>query len=262
MEASIQDSCSANPRPLAILTYHQIDATPARGTRYRSLVVAPRDFAQQMRWLRFLGYRGLAMRDMLPYLRGTATGKVVAITFDDGFSNNLQHALPVLLECGFTATCYVVAGRIGGRNEWDASVGVPQKQLMSIGELRAWADAGMEIGAHGLTHADFTKLSVAHAEQEIVGSRSSLQDLLGQPIEHFCYPYGAYNSAHAVAARDAGFATAVTTARGRCHAGAQWWQLPRVPVLRTTSLALLWAKIATRYEDRRSVPVYAEGYDA
>jgi peptidoglycan/xylan/chitin deacetylase (PgdA/CDA1 family) len=244
---------TTNGAPLAILTYHQIDHAPAHGTPFRSLVVTPQDFVRQMQWLRLLGYRGLAMRDLLPYLRGERQGRVVGITFDDGYRNNLEHALPVLLACGFTATCYAVAERLGGRNDWDAHLGVPQKALMTVADLRAWTAAGMEVGAHGMSHADLTRIALPQAEHEIRDSRHALEDVLAAPVRHYCYPYGAYQQEHTAMARTAGFVTATTTRRGRCHAGADWWQLPRVPVLRTTSRVLLWSKIATGYEDRRSV---------
>ena len=92
-----------------ILMYHQIDTPPARGTPLRGLVVKPAAFARQMGLLRLLGWRGLAMRDLEPYISGEKTGKVVGITFDDGYRNNLEHALPVLLDHSFTATCYGVS---------------------------------------------------------------------------------------------------------------------------------------------------------
>ena len=67
---------------LPILMYHQIDATPARGTPLRGLTVTPGSFARQMGLLRLLGYKGLSMGDMEPYLRGEKSGRVVGITFD------------------------------------------------------------------------------------------------------------------------------------------------------------------------------------
>jgi hypothetical protein len=52
-------------------------------------------------------------------------------------------------------------------------------------------------------------------------------------------------------ARTQGFATATTTQRSRCHGGMDLLQLPRVPVLRSTTLPVFWLKVATAYEDRR-----------
>jgi len=97
---------------IPILMYHQIDEPPPRGTPLRGLIVAPSSFAWQMRLLRWMGYRGLSMHDLEPYLNGHEKGKVVGITFDDGYQNNLQHALPILkktaspLPVMASATCW------------------------------------------------------------------------------------------------------------------------------------------------------------
>ena len=60
----------------------------------RGLIVSPQSFASQMAWLKRLGYQGLSMPHLVPYLRGEKTGKVVGISFDDGYANNLDYALP------------------------------------------------------------------------------------------------------------------------------------------------------------------------
>ncbi len=67
------------------------------------MIVHPDRFRQQMAWLKRLGYRGLSVRDALPYIYGKKQGKVAVITFDDGFENVFRNALPVLQEFGFTA---------------------------------------------------------------------------------------------------------------------------------------------------------------
>ena len=65
------------------------------------------------------------------------------------------------------------------------------------------------------------------------------------------YPYGEFTPEHVAQVRAAGFESATTTQRSRCQSGEDLLQLPRVPVLRSTSLPLLWSKLATGYEDRR-----------
>jgi peptidoglycan/xylan/chitin deacetylase (PgdA/CDA1 family) len=84
-----------NRQPIPILVYHQIAGAPPKGSPFRGLYVAPAAFARQMAWLKLLGYKGLSMGALQPYLRGELSGKVVGITFDDGYRNNLTHALPV-----------------------------------------------------------------------------------------------------------------------------------------------------------------------
>jgi len=80
---------------IPILMYHQIDEPPPRGAPLRGLVVSPSSFSRQMMLLRLLGYKGLSMTALEPYLTGEKSGKVVGLTFDDGYQNNVRHALPV-----------------------------------------------------------------------------------------------------------------------------------------------------------------------
>ncbi len=239
-------------RPIPILTYHQIDPPPPKGAPFRSLTVAPQVFARHMGWLRALGYRGVSMRDLAPYLAGERQGRVFGLTFDDGFRNVHRHVLPVLQQLGFTATNYFVAGHQDGTNYWDARHGVASTPLMNADEIRAWAAAGNEVGSHTVDHADLTQIDAAGAREQIVGARQVLQDLVQQPIEAFCYPYGHYRPEHAQMVRQAGYTSATTTNRGRVHAGADPWQLPRVPVVRSTHFMSMMQKLFTSYEDKRS----------
>lgn len=237
--------------PIPILTYHQVEAPPPRGTPYRSLVVSPGAFSRQMGLLRLLGWRGLSMSDLMPYLLGEKQGRVVGITLDDGYVNNLEHALPVLQRHGFSATCYIVSGQLGGTNAWDGPKGVPSRPLMDAAQLRAWVAGGQEIGAHTRHHADLTTVDDATAREEIAGCKRDLEALLDAPVRQFCYPYGAYQPAHAAMVREAGYTGATTTRRSRSTATDDLFELPRVPVHQSTTLPLFWAKLATAYEDRR-----------
>src|SRR6185369_4867241 len=238
-------------RPIPILTYHQIDAPPPSGAPYRSLVVSPAAFARQMGMLRTLGYQGLSMSALEPYLRGDKSGKVVGITLDDGCVNNLEQALPVLQRCDFSATCYIVSGQMGGLNMWDRAKGVPPQPLMDAGQLKAWLAGGQEVGAHTRSHADLLLADDASAREEIAGCKRDLEQSLGTQVRHFCYPYGVHRPEHAAMVREAGYVTATTTQRSRVRPSDDLFELPRVPVLRTTSLPLLLLKLATGYEDRR-----------
>ncbi len=242
---------SANSSPIPILTYHQIETAPARGASFRSLYVSPAAFARQMAWLHALGYCGLSMPALLPYLRGERTGKVFGITFDDGYLNNLTHALPVLLRHGFSSTCYAVSQQLGQTNAWDRQQGVAQTALMDASQLRQWLTAGQDIGAHTRHHVRLTQVDTATCVREIAVCRLELEDLTGAPVRHFCYPYGEYQPAHVAIVQQAGFESATTTQRSRCLAHEDLLQLPRVPVVRSTSLPLLWIKLVSGYEDRR-----------
>lgn len=241
---------TANATAIPILVYHQIDEAPAKGAPFRSLYVSPAAFARQMAFLKLLGYTGLSMTDVQSYLLGEKTGKVVGITFDDGYLNNLTHALPVLQKNGFTSTCYVVDGLLGQTNSWDLDQGIAQTPLMTAEQLVQWQAGGQEVGAHTQQHVDLLAVSELAAWAQIAKSKPALETALHKPVNHFCYPFGKFDIRHETMAKQAGYTTATTTERGRVHMGADMMTLPRVPVLRSTSLPVLWLKVATGYEDR------------
>lgn len=231
--------------------YHQIDQAAPRGTQYRSLTVHPQSFKRQMRWMHRLGYQGLSMRDLMPYLSGERQGKVFGITFDDGFRNVFRHALPVLKEAGFTATNYFVANQLDGSNVWDADKNMPQTPLMSLSEMRQWAQAGQEVGSHTLNHVHLPALSAEQAFLEITRSRLELGERLQHEVTAFCYPFGEYSPEHCQMARQAGYLNATTTERGLVRRSDDLFELPRVGIWRSTFLLKFFQKCLTRHEDRK-----------
>ena len=235
---------------IPILMYHQIDAPPPKGTPLRGLVVAPSSFSWQMRLLDLLGFKGLSMRDLEPYLKGEKTGKVVGLTFDDGYQNNLINAMPILQRHRFTATCYGVSSMIGGWNSWDKGK-VARKPLMTLTDWRRWRDGDMDIGSHTCTHAKLTELSEAESRKEITESRLALEEALQYEVRHFCYPYGWYTGDHTAMVQQAGYMTATTTNRGRASESDSLFTLPRIMVARATNPIQFVAKIISSYEDKR-----------
>ncbi len=242
---------SVNTAAIPILVYHQIDEAPAKGAPFRGLYVSPAAFARQMALLKRLGYTGLSMTDVQPYLLGEKTGKVFGLTFDDGYLNNLTNALPVLKKNGFTSTCYVVDGLLGQTNIWDKDVGIAQTPLMTTAQLLQWQAGGQEVGAHTQQHVDLLAVTELAAWAQIAKSKPALEAALQQPVNHFCYPFGKFDTRHETMAKQAGYVTATTTVRGRVHAGKDMMTLPRVPVLRSTTLPMLLLKVATAYEDKK-----------
>ncbi|MCB5362365.1 polysaccharide deacetylase family protein [Pusillimonas sp. CC-YST705] len=231
--------------------YHQVGQPAAKGTPFRGLTVHPDSFKRQMHWLRLLGYRGLSMRDLMPYLKGERQGKVVGITFDDGYQNVFDNALPVLQHCGFTATNYFVVRQLGGSNVWDHDLGIPAAPLMNQETVRRWHDAGMEVGSHTLDHPHLPALSTEIAILQIRQSRGELEALIDRPVTAFCYPYGDESPAIRQLAREAGYLNATTTARGLVRPDDDLFELPRVTVARSTHLLRFLQKCLTRLEDRR-----------
>jgi peptidoglycan/xylan/chitin deacetylase (PgdA/CDA1 family) len=236
---------------IPILMYHQVGEPAPRGTSYRGLTVHPKSFARQMRWMHRLGYRGLSMRDLMPYLKREKVGKVFGITFDDGFRNVFEHALPVLQTYQFTSTNYFVANQFDGSNVWDRQNGVVASDLMSKREMLAWAQAGQEVGSHTLDHVHLPELSLEAAREQLIRSRLVLSEMLGSEVTAFCYPYGDFEPEHQRLAQEAGYINATTTARGLAEISDDFYALPRVGIWRTTPLFRFLFQCLSQHENRR-----------
>lgn len=123
-----------------------------------------------------------------------------------------------------------IAARVGAR--------LPDDLMMTSRQIRQLRDAGMQIGAHTVSHPILARLDHETARREINGSKQMLEDLLQQAVTLFAYPNGTpekdYRAEHATLIRQAGFACAVTTAAGAASAADDRYQLPRFTPWDTT----------------------------
>ncbi len=166
----------------AILTYHSIDDSGS------VISVSPRLFRQHMDMLAAAG------TPVVPLQQVRITPGAVAITFDDGFCNFLDHALPVLVEHRFPATVFVVSDYCGKQNDWPSQPrGVPCLDLMDWADLRDLPRHGIALGGHSATHAPLTGIWGDLLRREISDSRTMIEELGGAPITTFAYPYGGVN---------------------------------------------------------------------
>lgn len=235
---------------IPILMYHNVAEVPdGLHPDGRCLYVTPGAFAAQMGLLHRAGWRGVSMSDAMPYLRGGKRGRVVAITFDDGYLDNLENAMPVLQRYGFGATCYVVNGCIGQHNLWDTGKLGVRKPMMTPDQLHAWRAGGMEIGAHTRSHPHLTQCDDAQLRDEVAGGKAELEDLLGVPVPQFCYPFGDADARVAQVVRDAGYVASPTVQRGRARQGMDPFMLPRVAIDHADSLAKFALRVFTPLED-------------
>ena len=244
--APLSSSVATTPsRRIAILSYHQTATPPARGVPVRSLVLPPWRFALQLHTLKALGWRGLSMRDLEPYLRGEREGKVFGITLDDGYLNNHRARAADPAPAGVHRDRLHRDGADRRHQRLGPFQGRPPTALMGLDELRSWLDAGMELGAHTRTHVDVTTCSDATARDEIIGSKRDLEDALGIEVRTFCYPYGAHRAEHADIVRQAGFQTATTIVSTRVRPGDDPMRLPRISIHLQDSLPRMMAQVTT-----------------
>lgn len=236
---------------IPILMYHQIAIPPAKGTRLRGSTVHPKRFANQMRLLKMLGYTGLSLSELVPYIQGRKKGRVVGITFDDGYQNVHDNALPILTRLGFSSTNFIVTSEMDGQNTWAQQAGSPAADLMCEASILNWVKAGQEIGSHTVSHPRLAEIELDEVYEQLGKSKSQLESLLQQEVSSFCYPYGSVNKAVQDSVASLGYKWAVTTQRGLAQASDNLYALPRVNILRSTHPIHFLRKVLTQYENKK-----------
>ncbi|MER6343111.1 polysaccharide deacetylase family protein [Streptomyces sp. NPDC001595] len=176
------------------------------------ITVTPDRLDRQLTWLRRRGLRGVSVAELLAARARGEGRRLVGLTFDDGYADFVDHALPVLRRHGFNATLFVLPGRLGGHNAWDP-LG-PRKPLLTAEGIQYAAQEGVEIGSHGLTHVDLTRADEETLKAETEGSRALLAEVTGAPVAGFCYPYGTVDRRAVDAVRAAGYGYACAISPG------------------------------------------------
>jgi peptidoglycan/xylan/chitin deacetylase (PgdA/CDA1 family) len=216
-----------------ILMYHEIASSTVATNR---LAVSPYAFAAQLAHLYSEGLSTVTVSTVATALaEGTCLpDRTVALTFDDGFADLHDVALPLLDRYQFTATVYVTTGWIQ-----DAAPPVAEPrpgQMLSWQQIRDLAEAGVEIGAHSYSHPELDQVPGRQLERELRSSKEILETGLGRPVLGMAYPFG-YSSARVRrVAREVGYRYACAV--GNRTIGPVWdpFALPRLTVKRSTRL--------------------------
>lgn len=180
----------ARPR-VVVLCYHSVHATSWISS------ASPALFDEHLGWLssecECVPFSQIHTRATTP----TGDRPVVAVTFDDGYLDNHETALPLLEKWGIPATFFITAGLV----EMDAAVLDRFRYLysgrsddvfrpMTWSQTRELRDAGMEVGAHGYRHPNLMLLSSAEVWAELQRSKAVIEDRLGTEVTTMAYPFG------------------------------------------------------------------------
>lgn len=196
---------SSYPR---LLMYHQVNKGKASGMN-----CPPERFESHLRWLARSGYRFVTVSELPSH-----QGKVVALTFDDGYRDNFDWMFPILSRYGAKATIYLAPDIDGIERLTDEQI-----QIMSRSEL-------VEFGAHTMTHINLQKVDREVADREIRESKKAVERIVGRPCQTFAYPYGRYHPEHVSMVAASGYTTAVTTRKKIEPWPRQCFELPRVSI--------------------------------
>jgi peptidoglycan/xylan/chitin deacetylase (PgdA/CDA1 family) len=175
---------------VVVLCYHSVHAH----THWAS--ATPRLFEEQIAWLlencEVIPLASVQQQALNPNLKRPS----VAITFDDGYSDNFQYALPILLRYGIQATFFVTTGLVEGnpevveriRNVWNASA--EEISALTWSQIIEMRDAGMGIGSHTVSHRNLARVGDDAALRELSRAKDSLEDHLGDQVVSVAYPFG------------------------------------------------------------------------
>ncbi|MEZ0326363.1 MAG: polysaccharide deacetylase family protein [Fimbriimonas sp.] len=224
-----------------ILMYHRIAPLNPQSV-VKGHYVHPKMFARQMGVLARLGYQAVPLRDLYDSDK-TLPSKAVVVTFDDGYKNFSDNALPALISHSFASTVFLVANLIGKSNEWDQGRGDVKEPLMGLQEIEMAADNGTEIGSHTLDHADLTAVDTAEAWRQIAESKAVLEKVLGTEVGSFCYPYGRKTPEVQAMVRKAGYRLACSTEKGLNHSNTDRTALRRINVRSDTLMPVFLYKL-------------------
>lgn len=209
-----------HPKHIPVLMYHKVVDAPLN-SKHR-IFVTKETFAEHLSALKERGFTPLTFREYELFRTGKAPWekfpeRPVIITLDDAYLDNYTNAFPLLKKHGFSAVIFALGDEGMAHNEWDARQGEERVPLMSRAQMREMSSAGIEFGAHSMTHSHLTKLPEELVRKELVESKQKLEDALGVPVISFAYPYGDYNERIKELTMEAGYAFGVATDTGGLH---------------------------------------------
>jgi peptidoglycan/xylan/chitin deacetylase (PgdA/CDA1 family) len=176
---------------IAILAYHSLDFGAS------VLSTSPGVFAEQMKFLHDAGIKVICLNDVPNEISASSNhANAVAITFDDGFRNVYEHALPILQSYDFPATVFPVTDYCEKTNAWPGqTLTLEREPLLRWREIREMSQTKISFGSHTRTHPNLKHLPIQAAEEELVGSKKAIAEATGRAVDTLAYPYGAYNAA-------------------------------------------------------------------
>ncbi len=232
---------------ISILMYHQVGDFPAMRT-HRSTYCHYRRFQAQMAFLKRFRFNLLSLDEVLACLHGVQPipPRAVALTFDDGYENFYEYAWPVLQNYGFPSMVYLLSGLLGEASSWFAQDGRETPPLMDRERILQLREQGVDFGSHGVSHVKLAEVDAAKVQREVSDSKQQLEQLLGEEVGHFCYPYGSHDMTALEAVEAAGYRSAVTCQRAAATPQFDPLLLPRKAISYGDNLAGYFWKLAMK----------------
>jgi peptidoglycan/xylan/chitin deacetylase (PgdA/CDA1 family) len=186
---------------IPVLNYHSVTIDSGN-----VVVISPAKLEAQMKYLHDHGYTPISLSTFIRLIENDSGLAVpqnpVLLTFDDGYVDNVEEAMPILAKYNFPATLFMSPGMVedAGYLNWE--------------QVKQLQQAGWDIQPHGMTHPHLPKLTAEQQAFEITEARKLIEEKLGTQADVFCYPYGEYNQTTLKVLKDHGFRYAFTIDQG------------------------------------------------
>ena len=194
---------------IPILLYHSVDTRVA--PKFQTYSVTPAQLDTHLKYLVENLYSPMTVTQLVTALNQADVSlpdKPVVITFDDGFLDFYENALPILSKYQVPATLYITTGYIGKTSQWLCTVGEGQRPMLEWEHVVDIQASGVECGGHTHTHPELDTIPLAQAQSEIVQSKQVLEDKLGQAVPSFAYPHGCFTPRVRQFVQEAGYSSA------------------------------------------------------
>lgn len=163
--------------------------------------VSPGHFEKQITFALEKGYQFFTVGE---YAESSEINKA-ALTFDDGYESVHQNAFPILKKYNIPATVFINPAYVGQQNTWDVNIGWLKFRHMTWNQIIELEKSGWEIGSHGLSHRDLTRLDKSALKNELTLSKRLLERRLKKQISSVSYPFGNTNQMVCKESRDVGY---------------------------------------------------------
>ena len=219
---------------IPVLNYHQIN-----DEAHNPMTVSTSEFAAQMQYLADSGYTTISPDDLQAYLENgqQLPENPILITFDDGYKDNYQNALPILKKHAQKATVFLISDYVN-----------TYEKYLTWQQIQEMQQAGINFGSHTLSHMVLTEApSPEEVQKQLAKSKEALEWHLGQKVEYIAYPCGTYNQNIIDMTRAAGYKAAFTVNFGRDMIGDSSYALNRIPVFGCNSHTFLRFRLRLKF---------------
>lgn len=202
--------------------------------KHSALTLHVDQFKEQMEYLHNQGYNTITLAQLYDYLEnGTELpNKPIVITFDDGYVDNYKNVLPILKEYNVKATLFMIS---------DAA---NTPGFVSTEQMHQMEAGGFDIQGHTNHHKILTKIDPTELPDALLGGKTSLEGILGEPIEYLAYPGGFNDMLVQYVTKQSGYKMAFTVQPGTVQPGDNLYALNRLAIFQgDTPYLSFWLRL-------------------